>query len=71
MMIARLRHEPIPLRVALPESEFPEAVERVLLMGMSRDAEHRYSTAPEFAAALAQAASGKGGSGILDRLFKR
>ena len=71
MMIARLRHEPIPLRAALPESEFPEAVERVLLMGMSRDAEHRYSTAPEFAAALAQAASGKGGSGILDRLFKR
>jgi serine/threonine protein kinase len=72
MMIARLRNEPIPLRTALPGGEVPEAVDRVLLKGMSRDAEDRYSTAPEFAAALAQAASGKASdTGILGRLFKR
>jgi serine/threonine-protein kinase len=72
MMIARLRNEPIPLRQALPGVEFPESVERVLLKGMSRDADARYATAPEFAEALAQAASGRrGDSGIFSRLFKR
>jgi serine/threonine-protein kinase len=72
MMIARLRNEPTPLRRAVPGEEFPEAVERVLLKAMSRDADSRYSTAPEFATALAQAASGKSSEpGILGRLFKR
>jgi hypothetical protein len=70
-MIARLRSEPTPLRQAMPQAEFPEAVERVLLRGMSRDADDRYSTAPEFAAALAQAATGRSEGGLLGRLFGR
>jgi serine/threonine protein kinase len=73
MMISRLRNEPMPLRQALPEAGLPEAVERVLLKGMSREADARHQTAPEFAAALAHAASGGQGSvsGIFGRLFKR
>lgn len=50
MMIARLRSEPIPARNRRPE--IPEKVEAVLLKGMAREASERYSTAPEFAAAL-------------------
>lgn len=50
MMIARLRAEPIPARNRRPE--LPEAVDRVLLKGMAREASDRYATAPEFAAAL-------------------
>lgn len=50
MMIARLRAEPIPARNRRPE--LPEAVDRVLLKGMAREASERYATAPEFAAAL-------------------
>jgi serine/threonine-protein kinase len=70
MMIARLRNEPTPLRQVSPE--LSEAVERVLLKAMSRDADSRYSTAREFAAALAEAAAGKSAtSGIFGRLFKR
>ena len=72
MMIARLRNEPTPLRQARPELDFPEQVERVLLKAMSREADARYATAPEFAAALANAASGRfSETGILGRLFKR
>lgn len=50
MMIARLRAEPIPARSRVPE--IPAAVDAVLLKGMARDANDRYATAPEFAAAL-------------------
>ena len=72
LMIARLRNEPIPLRQARPDLKLPEPVERVLLKAMSREADSRYSTAPEFAAAFAQAATGKGAdSGIFGRLFNR
>jgi serine/threonine protein kinase len=72
MMIARLKSEPTPLRQARPELGFSEAVERVLLKGMSRDADARYATAPEFATAFAQAASGKwNDGGMLGRLFNR
>ena len=50
----------------------PEAVERVLLKGMSRDPDGRYPSAPEFAVALAQAAAGHSADpGMLSRLFKR
>jgi serine/threonine-protein kinase len=71
MMIARLRNEPTRLTEALPDAECPDAVERVLLKGMHREVDERYATAPEFAAALAQAAGGSGSdSGILGRLFK-
>jgi serine/threonine-protein kinase len=70
MMISRLRNEPMLLRQTRPD--LSEAVERVLLKGMSRDADARHATAPEFAAALAAAAAGTGTpSGIFRRLFKR
>jgi serine/threonine protein kinase len=50
MMIARLRNDPIPARTR--RADLPEAVDRVLLKGMAREASERYSTAPEFAAAF-------------------
>ena len=50
MMIARLRNEPIPARNRRPE--IPQRVDEVLLRGMAREANDRYATAPEFAAAL-------------------
>src|SRR5690606_38668915 len=76
MMIARLRAEPIPLRQKRPDLNFTEAVEQVLLKGMARDPDHRYQTAPEFAAALTAAAAGgdrgpDAGGGMLGRLFGR
>ena len=45
-MIARLRNEPIPIREAKPELSFSEAVEKVLLKGMQRNPDDRYTTAP-------------------------
>jgi serine/threonine protein kinase len=70
MMISRLRNEPMPLRAVSPE--LPEAAEHVLLKGMSRDADARYSTAPDFAEALALAAEGRRtNSGFFGRLFAR
>jgi serine/threonine-protein kinase len=70
MMISRLRNDPAPLRQMRPD--LSEGVERVLLKAMSRDADSRHATAPEFAAALAAAATGRStSSGIFGRLFKR
>jgi serine/threonine protein kinase len=74
MMIARLRSEPMPLRMAAPTLALPEAVERVLAKAMHRDPGDRYTTAPEFAQALAAAAKGDrggGDSGVFGRLFGR
>ena len=72
MMIARLRSEPVPLRQARPEMDFSEALEKVLAKSMQRAPDDRYTTAPEFAAALATAIGGKAGdSGVLGRLFGR
>jgi serine/threonine protein kinase len=74
MMIARLRNDPIPLRERRPGMEFPENVEKVLLKGMARNADERYSTTIEFASELRAAAeSGPGGAsgGMLGRLFGR
>jgi serine/threonine protein kinase len=72
LMIARLRNEPTPLRKARPDLDLPEAVERVLLKGMSREPDGRYPNAPEFAVALVQAANGQAADpGMLSRLFKR
>ncbi len=70
MMIARLRNEPTPLRKVQPGVEHAEAVERVRLRGMSRDCDARYATAPDFASAFAEAASGREpDAGLLGRLF--
>jgi serine/threonine-protein kinase len=76
MMIARLRSEPVPLRTARPDLDFPEAVEKVLAKSMQRQPDDRYTTAPDFAAALVDAVnSGKqsegGGGSRFGRLFGR
>ncbi len=80
VMIARLRGEPMPIREARPDIAFADAVEAVLLRGMHRDPDQRFQTAPEFAQALAAAASpqppsggapGEAGAGILGKLFGR
>ncbi|MGQ0714728.1 MAG: serine/threonine-protein kinase [Gemmatimonadaceae bacterium] len=72
LMIARLRSDPIPLRRMRPELAYPVDVERALLKGMARDANDRYATAPDFAEALARAASGDDTElGFLDRLLRR
>jgi serine/threonine-protein kinase len=67
MMIARLRSDPISIRTRRPD--IPEAVDAVLTKGMARNADDRYPTAVEFAAALAAAAGG--GGGVLGKLFGR
>lgn len=69
MMIARLRSDPISIRTRRPD--IPEAVDAVLTKGMARNADDRYPTAVEFAAALAAAAGGAGGGGVLGKLFGR
>ena len=70
MMINRLRNDPTPIRQMRPDLNFSDAVENVLNKGMARDVGNRYSTAPEFAGALAAAARGEGG-GVFGRLFGR
>ena len=58
-MLARLQGDPQKLRHVRPELGFPDAVEEVLATGMARDRNKRYRTAPEFSAALIDAASGR------------
>jgi serine/threonine protein kinase len=70
MMINRLRNDPTPIRQMRPDLNFNDAIESVLNKGMARDVSNRYSTAPEFAGALAAASRGEGGS-MLGRLFGR
>ncbi|MBX9929093.1 MAG: serine/threonine protein kinase [Gemmatimonadaceae bacterium] len=73
MMIARLRNDPIPLNKRRPELQFPDAVERVLLKGMARNADERYASAPEFAADLVAAAGAPpappSSGGLMGKLF--
>ena len=72
IMIARLKSEPTPIRAARPDLELPVAVEKVLLRSMEREPAERYQSAPEFAAALADAARPGGmASGVLDRILGR
>jgi serine/threonine-protein kinase len=72
IMIARLRSEPVLIRAARPDLNFPAAVEKVMLKSMERDPADRYQTAPEFATALAEASkSGGSASGVLDRILRR
>ncbi len=72
VMIARLRSEPMPVRTARPDLNLSAAIERVLLKSMEREPAERYQTAPELAAAFAQAAkSGTSVTGVLDRIFGR
>ena len=76
MMIARLRAEPTPLRQKKPDLNYSEALEKVLLKGMARNADERHQTAPEFSRALAAAVSGGGGgdggsASVLGKIFGR
>jgi serine/threonine protein kinase len=74
MMLARLRHEPIPLRQRRPDLRVPPAVEQVLARGMAREPEARFASAPEFASALTEAArpdQGPASGGLLGRFFGR
>jgi serine/threonine-protein kinase len=75
-MIARLRSEPTPLRRVRPDLGFSEALEKVLDKAMERNADDRYSTAPEFADAFAVAAGERptpssSEGGLLGKLFGR
>jgi serine/threonine-protein kinase len=73
IMMARLRGAPVPLRELRPELEFPDAVQNVIDKALHRSPDDRYSTAPDFAAALAaaQAAGPRRADGLLSRLFRR
>ncbi|MEO8879723.1 MAG: serine/threonine-protein kinase [Gemmatimonadaceae bacterium] len=72
IMIARLRSEPQPIRASRPDLNFSAGLEKVLLKSTEREPAERYQTAPEFAAALGEAAGpAKGNSGVLDRIFGR
>ena len=72
LMLARLRSDPIPLRRMRPELGYPPDVERVILKGLEKDPKDRFSTAPDFAEALARAASGDDTElGFLDRILGR
>jgi len=72
IMMARLRDEPTPIRKLRPELGFSTAVERVIRKGLERAPADRYSTAPEFAEALAAAstmATPGGTTSVLKKLF--
>lgn len=73
MMIARLRSAPTPLRQLNPAVSIPEAVEAVIAKALERAPENRFASAPEFAAALAVAASSPGAAepGLVARLLGR
>lgn len=73
LMIARLRNDPTPLSELRPSLGLPAALDPVLLKACHRDADQRYQTAPEFAAAFRQAATPEpsGPTGLLGKLFGR
>src|SRR3569623_2125992 len=72
IMIARLKSEPTPIRAARPDLDFPVAVEKVMLKSMEREPADRFQSAPEFAAALADAArTGRAEGGVRDRKIGR
>ena len=62
LLLARLRSHPTPIREMRPDLDLPPELEKVLVKGLERVPDERYATTPEFAAALAAAASGAGGS---------
>jgi serine/threonine-protein kinase len=66
-MLSRLKGELQKLRHVRPELDFSQVVEEVLAKGMARDRDKRYRTAPEFATALIDAASGRPVSSASDK----
>jgi serine/threonine-protein kinase len=78
VMIARLRSEPMTLRAARPDLDYPEGLQRVFAKALQRSPDERYQTAPEFAEALATAAAGQSDASVaspegklLGKLFGR
>ena len=59
VMIARLRSEPMTLRAARPDLDYPDELQRVFHKALQRTPDERYQTAPEYAEALAAAAAGR------------
>ena len=68
MMIARLRGQPMPLRRARPDIEFPPAFEKALMKAIATEPPDRYQTALEFAAALEESLGGAPGGGVMGKL---
>ena len=71
MMIARLRGQPLPLRKARADLQFPEAFEKALMKAIEADPNDRYQDARELGEALIKTAveSGSPGtSGIMAKL---
>jgi len=71
MMIARLRGQPMPLRRARPDIEFPPAFEKALMKAIATEPQDRYQTALEFAAALEESLGGGAGGpggGVMGKL---
>jgi serine/threonine-protein kinase len=73
IMMARLRGGPVTLRELRPDLEFPDAVQAVIDKALHRSPDDRYTSAPEFATALAaaQASGPRRSEGLLARLFRR
>ena len=70
MMIARLRGQPLPLRKARGDLEFTAPFEKALMKAIEADPATRYQTAAEFGTALAEAAGGGTGGGMMGKLKK-
>ena len=69
MMIARLRGQPMPLRRARPDLEFPPAFEKALMKAIETEPADRYQTALEFAKALEESlGGGAAGGGMMGKL---
>ena len=70
MMIARLRGQPIPLRRARPDLEFPPAFEKALMKAIETEPGDRYQSALEFGKALEDSVGGGGaaGGGMMGKL---
>ncbi len=54
-----LAEPPPPLSIARPDLSIPPQVEHVVMKALAKNREDRYSTAPEFARAFAEAATGR------------
>jgi len=69
MMIARLRGQPMPLRRARPDLDFPTAFEKALMKAIETEPADRYQTALDFAKALEEGVGGGGsGGGMMGKL---